>query len=898
MKKIQFILIIVFIISEFCSAQIGGYALFLDGTSNSVEFSSTSDITLTNFSVEAWIKTTATTGEQEIFAWAKRVSYGHITEFRVSNGKLQLGINDGTWASVTSSSSVNSGNWIHVAVTKESSSVKLYINGKLDASATISKNPVENQIEIGYMQDDGNKRNFFPGTIDEVRIWTSVRSESDIKANMFKELLGNETGFYAYYKMSDGSGTTLSDNQTNVTAKTGTINGAVWKASGCFAGPKNCLNFDGVDDYISLPASFGSAFNSLQRFSFCGWVYMTNLNTNTWGTFFSVHNYYAPYGRVTFHQLPNSHSAGYDDILISISQNTSDLYGEAYTTSNVLELNKWIHLAFVYDGTATGNSNRLKFYVNGKLVSLTFPYNIPSAFASSFDRYYMARHANPDYFKGGKFDEFSFWNVSLSESQIRNIMMKSLVGNETGLFAYFRFEHSDGTTLYDNTANGRNGTLTNMNTSISWVSSDAFNTWLGSESNSWSTAANWSRGIVPASTDNIGIYKWTLGNDVSLSGTPTLNHMFFSSTSSPTLNSSLTVNGELFLERDIDLNGNTITLGSSGNINEGSYRFYGTSGTITTTRTLSNITALNVGGLGATITTSANMGSTTITRGHTTQGGSLSISRYYNITPTNNSGLNATFVFNYNDNELNGNTESDLKLFKSTDGGANWILQSSSIVNISANTITLTGLSGFSLWTAANSSSPMPVELVSFTSNVNERNVTLNWKTNKETNNKGFEIERKDLQSSWLKVGYVEGKGNINEITAYVFYDTKLKSGKYNYRLKQIDFNGIYTYHNLNGTVEIGIPSKFALSQNYPNPFNPSTKIEFHLPEDEYVILKVYDVSGKEVSTLVNEKLQAGFYSIPFSINQFSNYQISSGVYFYKLSSEKFNAVKKMIVIK
>ncbi|MFA5405028.1 MAG: LamG domain-containing protein, partial [Ignavibacteria bacterium] len=618
MKNFLVILISVFFITGSAFSQIGGYALNFDGN-DYVNCGSSSNLNpSTALSIEMWVNLTDTVRNQKLlskFGWGS-TSSGFI--LGAVDGKLypEIFTNNGSgWVGYsTTCGAIRKNVWTHLAMTWASGGyMYCYVNGaKVDSVAT-NNSLNTNYTSLCIGQWDGGY--YSSGYIDEVRLWHVVRTETEIKTNMYKELNGNETGLKAYYKMSNGSGGTLSDNQTNVAANNGSISGATWKASGCFAGPKNCLDFDGTDDYISLPASFGSAFNSLQHFSFCGWVYQTNLNTDTWGTYFSVYNTNPPYGRVSFHQLQNSSSSGPDDILISISQNATTEYGEAYTTSNVLELNKWIHFAFIYDGTSTGNSNRLKFYVNGREVSLTFPYNIPSSFTSSFDRYYLARHNNPDYFKGGNFDEFSFWNVSLTQSQVREIMMKSLVGNETGLFAYYRFDQKNGTTLFDITANGHNGTLINMDESTAWVTSDAFNTWLGSESNTWSTAKNWSRGSVPVSTDNTGIYKWALGNELSLSGVPTTNHMFFSSTSSPTLNSNFTTNGEFLLNRDLDLNGNTITLGSNGYLNEGSYRVYGTSGAITTTRSLSNISAQNVGGLGATITTSADMGSTTITRG-------------------------------------------------------------------------------------------------------------------------------------------------------------------------------------------------------------------------------------------------------------------------------------------
>jgi hypothetical protein len=94
------------------------------------------------------------------------------------------------------------------------------------------------------------------------------------------------------------------------------------------------------------------------------------------------------------------------------------------------------------------------------------------------------------------------------------------------------------------------------------------------------------------------------------------------------------------------------------------------------------------------------------------------------------------------------------------------------------------------------------------------------------------------------------------------------------------------------------VPSKYSLEQNYPNPFNPATIIRFQIKDLRLVTLKVYDILGKEVATLVNEKLQPGTYEIPFSGNQFPNYQLPSGIYFYCLQSGDFFNTKKMLLIK
>ncbi|MBN8569252.1 MAG: T9SS type A sorting domain-containing protein [Ignavibacteria bacterium] len=188
---------------------------------------------------------------------------------------------------------------------------------------------------------------------------------------------------------------------------------------------------------------------------------------------------------------------------------------------------------------------------------------------------------------------------------------------------------------------------------------------------------------------------------------------------------------------------------------------------------------------------------------------------------------------------------------------------------------------------------PLPVELASFSSSVNGNNVMLNWNTVSEENNSGFDVERSSFGAGWNKVGFIAGKGTTNTSQNYSFTDNNLSSGRYSYRLKQIDYNGNYKYYDLQNEVVIGVPSKFALMQNYPNPFNPSTIINYQLAINSFVTLKIFDISGREVKQLVNEVQQAGYYAVDFNA-----VSLSSGTYFYKLTSDKFSDVKKMVVVK
>lgn len=188
---------------------------------------------------------------------------------------------------------------------------------------------------------------------------------------------------------------------------------------------------------------------------------------------------------------------------------------------------------------------------------------------------------------------------------------------------------------------------------------------------------------------------------------------------------------------------------------------------------------------------------------------------------------------------------------------------------------------------------PLPVEMESFTYNVNINDVTLNWKTVWEQNNQGFDVERKSTVN-WEKIGFVESNQNRN----YSFTDKNLQPGKYQYRLKQIDYNGNYEYHYLQGDVVIGTPDKFKLSQNYPNPFNPLTKIDYQMPFSGKVSLVIYDISGREIKNLINsQNIEAGYYTVPFDGSN-----LSSGVYFYRIIAEtngqKYVDTKKMVLLK
>jgi HYDIN/CFA65/VesB-like, Ig-like domain/Secretion system C-terminal sorting domain/PQQ-like domain len=186
----------------------------------------------------------------------------------------------------------------------------------------------------------------------------------------------------------------------------------------------------------------------------------------------------------------------------------------------------------------------------------------------------------------------------------------------------------------------------------------------------------------------------------------------------------------------------------------------------------------------------------------------------------------------------------------------------------------------------------VPVELTSFAASVSGTDVDLVWNVASQLNNKGFSLERKKDNGDYKEIAFVKGDGTTSEQKAYNYKDKNLASGNYTYRIKQIDFDGSVHYSK-EVNVDVSIPREYSLSQNFPNPFNPSTTIKYSIVKEGMVLLKVYDVLGKEVKTLVNKIQKPGIYSINFNASN-----LASGVYIYRINSESFHQSKKMMILK
>jgi hypothetical protein len=186
----------------------------------------------------------------------------------------------------------------------------------------------------------------------------------------------------------------------------------------------------------------------------------------------------------------------------------------------------------------------------------------------------------------------------------------------------------------------------------------------------------------------------------------------------------------------------------------------------------------------------------------------------------------------------------------------------------------------------------IPVELTGFSASVVGNGVDLKWTTASELNNIGFDIERRNEgATSFVKVGFVQGRGTTTDVSSYNFLDQNA-SGKLYYRLKQTDQDGSFDFSN---TIEVDATKliKFELAQNYPNPFNPGTTISYSIPQNSFVTIKVFDVLGNEVAVLLNDEVESGIHHVNFNATN-----LSSGVYYYSINAGSFTSTKKLILMK
>ncbi|MEM7658986.1 MAG: T9SS type A sorting domain-containing protein, partial [Bacteroidota bacterium] len=384
----------------------------------------------------------------------------------------------------------------------------------------------------------------------------------------------------------------------------------------------------------------------------------------------------------------------------------------------------------------------------------------------------------------------------------------------------------------------------------------------------------------PASTSTLAgsgalkLYRLTLNKSLNLSQ----------------LDADIVIVDQLRMQQSsLDLQGHEIDLGSSGyltNENETRRVFSSLpSGEVVRMETYTGPAAADSGNLGLLLTSAANLGQTEIRRGHfppSFPGGS-GIERYFDISPANNTGLNATLRMTYFDQELNGLPEGDLLMFKSTDGGNSWNPEGFSTRNAAQNYIEVSGVDGFSIWTAATFAT-FPVEWLGFEAKPLRQQVQCSWLTASEEAVSHFEVERSTDGNSFEKFAEVAAAGYSQEIQSYQAIDPAPRFGTNIYRVKAVDQDGSERYSDM---VSLWWESR-ASATLFPNPTQGEATLAFTSELDAEVRLQLYTISGKLLWE-GQASAFAGRTEIPLSLTSYPE-----GVYLLEVRSRVGNFRSKI----
>ena len=312
------------------------------------------------------------------------------------------------------------------------------------------------------------------------------------------------------------------------------------------------------------------------------------------------------------------------------------------------------------------------------------------------------------------------------------------------------------------------------------------------------------------------------------------------------LQQAVTTNAAVrFTSGNIDLAGNVLQLAPAAILlgENASSRIVNNAqgGYVTITRSLNAPSAANPGNLGAIITSAQNLGSTVIRRGHNSQqtlgGTGSSINRYYDITPANNTAVNATLRLTYFDAELNSLSETDLNLYKSNNN-TNWTNVGYTTRDASANYVEKTGIADFSRWTLSSFNNPLPLLFTNFQADCVNGNIALDWTTEQEKQVSHFEVERSNEGTTWT---YVATVPFVNTTHHYRYADINSKGF---YRLAVVDNDGSKVYSEI---VQAACTSVAASVSLWPNPATEQVYISLTAGDASPIAIRVHDGKGAVV---------------------------------------------------
>lgn len=771
------------------------YAISFDGVDDYATATTTGLGISGDFSIELWVKMPegiSYNSERLLVEYGNGWELGtyQMTSMDSENFKLNFNNRDGTEAQ--GAADWSDGIWHHLAGTFNSSTKEfnLYFDGNFNANATVAGTPTSianRYLTIAARHDGSTTSKYSKVTIDEIRIWNTVRSEADISGNMHNELIGTESGLLAYYKMNETSGSTIYDgtsNNNDLTLYGGATVASESGSSVLFSGGSGTSG----DPYLI------STLGDLKYLS---------ENSGHWNKHFKqTADIDAQYTSGW-----NS-GAGFSPIGNSTTNFTGSYDGQDYTIDNL----------FINRPATDDIGIGLFGYTKGATIEKLGLLDV--------------------YVAGGRYVG-GLVGANTDNSTVSNSYS---TGSVTGSV------HSVGGLVGYNYLNS--STVSNSYSTVSVTG----NTYVGG-------LVGYNYGATVKNSYSRGDVTRTSGTNTYFGGLCGLNR-------SSTIEYCYST-GDVFEE-------DGVAWGTDGSL---SYDKGFVGGEVAPTTYTNNFFDSEA----------SNQSSDAV--GAATALTTAQMQDYNTFTDVTGTTVGLTSAWDFL------GTEND-------DAGTNdyWDMDQDGTVN-----------NGYPIlsW-QSGADDALPVELSSFTADILEDYVILNWETVTEVNNYGFQVQRQNqkVQSAnvWEKIGFVQGHGTTNSPKQYSLIDLDLPStNKVSYRLKQIDNDGTYAYSK-ELTVDISTitnvtvgerPTEYALYNNYPNPFNPSTIIKYALVEKSSVKIQIYNILGEVVHEQVNREQAAGYYETSFNASSYS-----SGVYFYTISAtsvnskESFRDVKKMLFVK
>lgn len=413
---------------------------------------------VSDFTEECWVKVPSTASGTCYFLGSNAgACIGNLLQYTVSSNTLTFYerpncVGVGVDYVVTLADNT----WHHLAGVRSGSSLYLYVDGKQVGTGTAYNNTAMTTFRVG-------SRNaiYYPGLIEEVRIWSVARTAQQIKSGMYKTVSVSTTGLLAYYNMNEGTGQTVGDattNAYNATRGASSSSGSddpTWTASPVQFG-SNAVSFDGTNDYVAIPAA---AIDNLSSGTIEAVVYLNSLTQapilskqsngeNTYATL--TVGYYA--------DATGNLVAGTPGVVYYHSQNGIAVLNSGSTT---IPAGTWAHIAVTF------NSSGASLYINGVLAgSASGNYSQPNDLTVTSTRLGSWSTGG---FLNGNLDEVRVWNVVRTQAQISAYMGVTLAGTESGLTTLYSADQGIAagtntglTVLIDNTTNNNHGVLTNF----------------------------------------------------------------------------------------------------------------------------------------------------------------------------------------------------------------------------------------------------------------------------------------------------------------------------------------------------------------------------------------------------------------------------------------------------